>query len=536
MQNTKTSLHKAAGYLDPAYWAITNKLMLQAGPYEINKHEYQHDILREEAIRQCMRKGAQLGVSECQVLKTLHGMVHGKYPTGVLYVFPTNNDVTDFSKGRFNPLIDNNPFIKAHVTNTDAANIKNIGGAMLYLRGARVGKKIEGVKKTSTKLKTVPVDRVVFDESDEIEPTMINLALQRMAHSSIKEEFYLSTPSIPDYGIDKMYNDSDQRVWMIRCEHCSTETCLELEFPNCIKQGHDGKYYRACKKCGSEILPKNGRWVSQYPSRSKDMVGWWVSQLVSMYVDPGEILKAFNNPPDGDPTEVYNSMLGMAYIPAENMLTVADVLMCCGNELMAAQHDGPCAMGVDINKQINVVVGCKISDRLYRVVYITRVENFEDLYDIAKRYNVQCAVIDILPETRKAREYQEDANYPVFLCEYKERPSKEKWGDDGVVRAYRTEICDKTHSNVILPGVLEIPRRNTEVDQFAREVSNLVKVLDEDEETGLKVYRYKKKGQDHYRHALNYFTLACERIPIAKKSVVKKLFRAKEKMVNWAVA
>jgi hypothetical protein len=165
---------------------------------------------------------------------------------------------------------------------------------------------------------------------------------------------------------------------------------------------------------------------------------------------------------------------------------------------------------------------------------MSRVENFEDLHEIARRYNVQSTVMDILPETRKAKDFQDSTSHPVFLCEYKERPANEKWGNDGIVRVYRTEICDKTHGNVVMPGQLEIPRRSAEVDQFAREVSNLVKVLDEDDETGLRVYRYKKKGQDHYRHALNYFTLACEKISIAHKSVTKKFRSPNARANNWA--
>jgi hypothetical protein len=59
---------------------------------------------------------------------------------------------------------------------------------MLYLRGARATGKIEGIKKTSSQLKTVPVDRIIFDEVDEMDPAMIDLALERLSHSKIKEE------------------------------------------------------------------------------------------------------------------------------------------------------------------------------------------------------------------------------------------------------------------------------------------------------------------------------------------------------------
>ncbi len=116
---------------------------------------------------------------------------------------------------------------------TDSQNTKRIGKSMLYLRGARSTAKIGGLKRTSSQLKSVPIDRVVFDEVDEMEPAMIDLAKERLSHSSVKEEIFLSTPSVPDYGVDKLYQKSDQQHWFIRCDKCGGETCDErqLYFP-----------------------------------------------------------------------------------------------------------------------------------------------------------------------------------------------------------------------------------------------------------------------------------------------------------------
>ena len=47
-----------------------------------------------------------------------------------------------------------------------------------------------------------------------------------------------------------------------------------------------------------------------------------------MKEEPGEVLRVFENPPNGNIAEVYNSILGMAYIAAENRLTLNDVYSC----------------------------------------------------------------------------------------------------------------------------------------------------------------------------------------------------------------
>jgi hypothetical protein len=476
-------------------------------------HEYQLDMLTCDARRQCFRKGAQMGMTEINVLRSMYGMIHSKYPQGVLYLFPTALDVSDFSKGRFQTLIKDNPQdVGIHVLDTDNVSIKRIQKSFLYLRGARSTSTIAGTKKSSSQLKGIPVDRVVFDEMDEMEPSMIDLAKYRLSHSEIKEESYISTPSIPDYGIDKLYRSSDQRVWFIRCEHCGAETCLELDFPNCLIETAKG-VIRACKKCRQEIYPRNGRWVAQYPDRSKDMVGWWISQLNSFFVSPDEILSAFQEP-GGNLTEFYNSKLGMAYVEAENRLSISDIYSACGQDVMSPKEPGPCCMGVDVGKVLHVVVGYKPKEGVLHICYLARITSFNDLYSLAKRFNVQSCVIDLEPEMRKVREFQAAANFQVFLCDYQASAVKGfQWDEKfSLVKVNRTEICDLSHELFVRSGALILPRRCEEVDIFAHQCRNIAKVLEEDPETGSREYRYRKLGEDHYRHALNYLYLASSKI------------------------
>lgn len=487
------------------------------GKFTLEGHVYQRDLLTEEHPRQVYKKAAQMGLTEVSILKTMHGLLFGRYPQGVLYLLPSVADVTDFSRGRFGPFLAENPEIGKEVSDTDAISIKRVRKAMLYLRGARATSKIEGFKRTSSQLKSVPVDRICYDELDEMDPNMVDLARERLSHSLVKEELYLSTPSIPDFGIDKLYTESDQRVWMIRCQKCQTETCLEVEFPSCLLELPDGQVIRACKKCKAEVFPKDGHWVPLYPERSKDLVGWWISQLNSAFVSPGSILKTYNDPPNHNLMEVYNSKLGMAFISAENRLTLPDVYACCGQEAMATKNQGPCAMGVDIGSMLHVVVGCRPTEKALQVLYLARVSSFNDVHDIARRFNVRSAVLDMEPELRQARAFQQTEPYSVFLCDYQDSlTTGTKWDElTKLIKVNRTEICDETHHLVATPGRLILPRRCEEVDQFARELSNIAKVLQEDLETGSREYRYRKTGEDHYRHALNYLTLAALKVPLS---------------------
>ncbi len=524
--------------LNTLVWVKRNGILLDGRPMDFSKHSYQIEPLQEETRGGVLKKGAQMGFTSIVELKSVHGLIHGRYPQGVLYLFPTRDDVTDFSKGRFKPLIDDNPSIAAMVSDTDAANVKRIGRSMLYLRGARSSQRIQGVKKTSSQLKSVPVDRVVFDEVDEMEQAMVDLAMERMSHSVVQEVVYLSTPTIPDYGIDKLYQDSDQRVWMIRCQSCNGETCLELEFPDCILERSDGTYYRACKKCGKEITPSNGRWFAQVPSKSKTLTGWWISQLNSAYVNPGTILRLFRDPPNGNIAEIYNSKLGMAYIAAENRLTPPDLWPVLGRYPMLERHPGPTAMGVDVGKDLHVVIVDRPYDKGLRVVKVCRRSMFADdrdrikgissldpLHDLIVSYNVKTVVIDNLPEPVKVRNLREIESIEVYGCEYlRGGRGVVNWDSSkGIVTVNRTEICDSTHDLVITPGMFQLPRRSEEIEEyFIPQMCNLAKVLEEDAETGSKEFWYRKLGVDHYRHALNYALLGSQRIGIYVPKEVQK--------------
>lgn len=153
-----------------------------------------------------------MGLTSKAILKVLYGARYKDY-RGILYLFPSRSDVLDFSRGRISPLIDDNAeSIGKRVQEIDAAGIKRVWNTFLYLRGmhSRVG------------LKSVPVDLIVFDELDEAPQNMIDMAMERMGHSELKEVLMLSNPTLPDYGIDKAFQETDQRYWLLKCPTCGS--------------------------------------------------------------------------------------------------------------------------------------------------------------------------------------------------------------------------------------------------------------------------------------------------------------------------
>jgi hypothetical protein len=494
--------------VDCWYWVDRNGILLDGRLFDLRNHLYQLDILQCDAPEQCFRKGAQIGLTSVQMLKTVHGMIKRRYPQGALYLFPTRDDVSDFSKGRFGPIIDDNPSIGAYVRDTNAANTKRIGAAMLYFRGT----------KSRSQLKSVPVDRLVFDEIDEMSPHMVDLALERVSHSSVKERIDISTPTLPDFGIDVRWQKSDQRVWQIQCKACRRHTCMEKEFeengPNQrtlrrIGRGREKRVIRACIHCESEIHPRDGVWAAGYADRSHALVGWWISQLNSAYVEPAKILELFEDP-RCNLTEFYNSKIGLPYVEATHRLSVEQVLALCGNHGMSERDPGACSMGVDQGNDLHVVIGkrdgCGARGKLVKIGVW---REWEELDKLMRDYRVSRCVVDALPETRNARAFASRFPGRVYLNYYNaHQKGSYAWNDaEYTVQCNRTESLDASH-NEITNGWMGLPRETPIVHEFAVQLHNVAKKLEEDEETGSKRFVYVKLGPDHYRHAFNYFCMA----------------------------
>ena len=517
---TEKQIHQAAMQLSPAYWAKAISLKVGGGAFDLLDHPYQVDVIDSPSRVKVRKWSTQVGKTLTRIIPESHALIYKKYPQGAGFIFPNDDLVDRFSKGRFKTLVDDNPLFAKYITSTDTSSLKRINGSNLYFLGAKVKQKIQGEVKSSASLKEAPMDSLNFDEVDEIDPAMIDLAMDRVNHSTIKNISYTGSPTIPDFGIDKLFQESDQKVWMIRCEHCGGWTCLELEFPECVTE--DG--LRLCSQCRKTILPNNkgSQWVAQKPGHEID--GTWISKLclADKYVNVGDVLKKFQNPPNGNLGAVYNGDLGIAYISAENRLTPNDLWAIQGMYPMISSHSGPCAMGVDVGNDFHYVIKDRPYENTVRTVKVGHVSSekmtdFSPLYDIAKRFNVKCMVIDYAPVQNKVKAFQAKANgFEVYGCIYQEKKmGVVNWDSKaGIVRVNRTEICDTTVDGVQQVGRSMLPRKCSDMDEYIRQMCNIAKVIEEDQETGSKEFRYRKLGPDHYFHADNYANLACQRVAL----------------------
>jgi hypothetical protein len=496
---------------NPAYWAEHSPIKLQKGYWSFDKRRYLLEPMSSTARKKAYMKATQGGFTELEVNSSMHGMIHGRYPRGVLYLFPTANDIGAFSQSRFGPLIDANPrTIGRFVKSTNSTHLKQVGDAFLYLRGGTLPKTLDFNAREAAALRGIAVDKVVYDEEDIMDPECVMKARQRMGDSTIKEEVHISNPTIPGYGIDKHFQESDQRYWFRQCD-CGYHFSAVLEFPGCVKYRKDGTGYVACPKCGRETFADSGSWVPQNKEASDRLHGYQWSQLDSYQNDPGEILEEYTDPPEGNLGDVVRLRIGLPYVAAEDRLTQAEVLACCSDTGQLSSHAGPCAMGIDCQKPKRIVIGARTGRESYSIFRVLghADSSWDKVYDLVRKFNIKSTVIDIRPYEDAARQCQRKLRrmgVSTYLCEYSDStPLGWQFNNrTGIAKVNRTEILDLSHRTVTTPGQLVLPRRCPEILEFAKQMCNTAKVYD----ARAGIYRYRKLAADDYRHALNYFLLA----------------------------
>lgn len=507
---------------DRAYRLSSMGLRVDGTPFSLRDYPWNYDLLNEEHPSIVIRKGAQLGLTVTMILRVIDMSMY-LYPRGVLYLMPTRDDVSDFSKTRFDRFLkeNNETALGKAIAGTDSINVKKVGQAFVYFRGAR----------SRSQLKSIPVDALYTDEEDEMPPEQVDLAEHRLDGSRHKHHGRLSTPSIPDAGVDYYYNRSDQRMWMVRCEACGKHTCLEDTWPDCFEKRSDGTWYRACQKCKRELDLRFGEWVATRDGDYRHR-GYYISQLCSPTIDPTVIMEEWLS---GDLVgeklkEFMNSRLGLPYADLEDLLTEQVLREACAEYPKFSSDEGPCFMGADIGKKDHhYFVAKKTGERSFEVLDYG-MGDFNLLSDKIRRFHVSVGVFDMMAEMHAVRAFQK-AHPQIWGSIYSEaqRNAYEWQPKELKVTSNRTEILDESHHYILRKDVI-LPRPMGDWTKFVKQMTNLARTVVRDEKTGTPKVRWIVRGRknDHYRHAWALTVLASKMASMGR-SVRKARRRKNEK-------
>lgn len=471
------------------------------------------------------QKSAQMGYTETVLNVTFYKIDIER--VNCLYVLPAKTpDASDFSASRFDAALELCPYLKNLFQDVKNVGHKRAGSANLYIRGSR----------SRSGLKSIPVAFFVLDELDEMDQDNVPMVYERASGQVEKQGWEISTPTVPETGINARFQLSTQEHFYFPCPHCSKY--IQLKFPDNIiitadhlndPRIHDT--HLICNECKGILDHKSkpdyigkGKWVAEYPGR--DMRGFYVNQLYSPTVAPHELADAFLRA-QTDPAaeqEFYNSKLGLAHTVAGARVTEEQINACIGpyEKLPSAQGVRQLiTIGIDVGKRLHceidawdIPVNAPLNDiNSYarpKVIWQGTRLHFEELDDLMRKYAVNFGVIDANPDRRKAFEFAQRWWNLIKLCTYSRSVNTRQVvltpeTDQGIT-VDRTSWLDlslgrfhRGKEGIMLP---------TNVDyEYKKNVTNLVRVYSKDDD-GNPIAEYKKVGEDHYGHARNYAEIA----------------------------
>lgn len=526
----------AARPLDLLAWTQQHRAQLKPGlPLDFAGHAFLVGLYACTAQQVVVYKASQLGASEYAVSYALHAA--DQRSATVLYLFPTEGHVSDFSSARIGPAIEASDYLAGVVIDArgggelvgglpgttlrkrgaDRVTLKRVRDRFMYLRGAQVS--AEGM---APQLKSVDADVLVLDEVDEMDPRAPSIAVKRLGHSRLAEERWISTPTYPGRGIHAKWLESDQREWQVRCAACGTWQSLTIQQivfewdslgrPTRWHGQEAGQAWVACRKCSKPVDRLGaGQWVANFPERS--LAGFHLTKLFSPLADLLEIVRGLQTTDETRRREAYNQDLGEPYTPTGGQLTDAE-LDACRREYGHGPVPGVRAVaGVDVGKVLHVVIRAPQGDGTRRQLWAGEA-TWADLGPLFRRFGVRAAVVDALPETTKAREFQ--AQWPrglVYLAYYVNQAVGTKHTQpavfnepDGVVNVDRTRTLDATFAR-FYEGVATLPANARELQDYYAHLKAPVRVLNSGP-GGVQVATYVEAGGDHLAHAENYCLIA----------------------------
>jgi len=510
--------HASMCQMSTAYRLQSMGLEVDGQPFDLRKYPYIPEIIDSQSRRTTIMKGAQMGFTVAIILQSIEEMLHQDL-RGLLYLLPTDDEVQALAKSRVDPMLAQPAY--AHLkNNVDTASLKQIGKGFMFFRGAgqRGGAKV----KSMSKLKSFPSDRIKLDEYDEMDASRVDAARHRLDGSTCPREVGLSTPTLPGYGVDLDYKASDQRAWFWKCDKCNADVCLESSWPECLAEPSEGEPYYLCSKCRGKLERNKGRWVAASPG-VLDHAGYYVSQLGSLVKSPARVLDDLERAEaSGRMREFYNQVIARPYADIEDVMTDALMNDCLDRDRPRARSsEGPCAMGVDPGaKVMHYWIKDRVTSTDTRTLTYGKVAGFDDIGQLAKKFNVRSGVMDIGAETRKVREFL-DAHPGWWGCQYVEKKTTGyDWNmKERIVKVGRTEALDASH-DAILDKRESLPAPDETYHDLVRpQMKNLARTKIEDTTTGNVTMRWVVTGgqkDDHLKHAHAYAGIACEKVGLAE--------------------
>lgn len=404
------------------------------------------------------------------------------------------------------------------------------GGAILFLGSGTENDFVE-----------FSADVMVVDELDRCNIANLEMAADRLRESPYPQKLYISNPTLPRVGIAKRFDESDRRRWHMQCGRCGERQQIDW-FLNVVEKDdagrwrvrdrrglEDGCVRPICRRCRRPFdrEAKGGVWVPERPSIAKR--GYHMTRLDVLSEDLGELFIEFRGAqasPDAMRT-FFRSVLGKPYEFEGTKLTVEHLERSLDAETTIDRMGGEAygkqvvTAGVDVGSVLHVTVSIIDRDKderpVRRAKLVCTCRTFEQVADIFKRFRVDKAVVDAMPEIHKAQELRDqfisEGGTEVWLCRFHPTPrvGHQKYGmrlnyRGRVVQVDRTSVFDVTYSDIV-EGRRFFPVDTLAVEGWAEQMQAPVRVVNREKQ---RIIWTEGSADDHFRLSDIYDRIAVD--------------------------
>ncbi len=354
VEHTESVLNWEKARADQVKWVEQNRWINglpwsyeSAGPFiEYGDKDKRHErllrpyliaFLKDQCRIKSIEKSRQSELTENHINESFWNAIT-RPSTNIAHVFPTQELGNDVSNEKIQIAIDESPAINDRVRKPYSVKRFKFKNSSVY-----------SVIGASSKFggRTTSRDVIIFDETDLIPESVFGVFERMLDHSSLRILRYISTPTVPNIGIDARVQSGSGFEWLIRCPKCKKQQFFEfpLNLINFFEvsaydpdspeyQKRLNKVYIGCRYCAhpidrcSKYYIKHSKWIAAKPTLIGIHNSYYLTQFMIPWKTGKEMTRRYHELADYV-WQYHNEVLGRAYVKSGNQLTDQDIRKNC---------------------------------------------------------------------------------------------------------------------------------------------------------------------------------------------------------------
>lgn len=440
-------------------------------------------------------KGVQVGISEALIMLMLYNA--GWRDRICAYVLPQYETGRRFVDTRIDPLLERVGVYSQRTAGSSLGDQRSQNqGSLKRKRFGTKGWLMFLGSNTESDFLEFTADMAVVDEYDACDLNNVAKIRDRLRESPTPQLFHVSNPSHSGVGAHRLWLDGNRSRWYHKCTRCNHKQPLDW-FVNVVHQNEMGMWIpldseRAwnpdlgdirpvCRRCHRPFdrTHVGSAWVAENPSTHRHSYHMSRLDILSSPRAPQPFRELYEKEwllAQGDIGKLqafWRGALGWPYVPPGSQVTLPMLQLAMAGQAPNDYDGGPeneelvLVMGVDVGTLLHVSISM-IAERKDGTMerhgkLVCTVADFDELYNMVRKFRVDVLVIDWQPETRKAKELRDfftkmdpinESDWhscSVWLCRFHSQPKAGvDWAairldyDERMVSVDRTQAFDHT--------------------------------------------------------------------------------------------